>query len=334
MRRPLLAALLATALAPAAFAEVPRVMTDIPAVHSLTAQVMGDLGSPAVLLEQGGNAHNYALKPSQAQALQEADLVIWVGPAMTPWLDRAIKGVNIGGKQVELLAAEPTHRQEFGAGPHEHEEEHEHEAEHAAEHAEAEHTGAEHTEAGHDDHDHDAPGHTHEGLDPHAWLTPENAEIWLGLIADELSAADPANAATYAANAKAAKEGVAALDARLQAQLAPVQGRPFVVFHDAYGYFAAHYGLSVAGAVALGDATSPGAGHLAELRENLAHKGVVCAFPEAAHDPKQIDILLEGTSVKRGGTLDPSGANLAYGPGLYATLMGNLASTLVACLAP
>lgn len=328
MRRPLFAALLATALAPslapAALAEVPRVVTDIPATHSLTAQVMGDLGSPAVLLEQGGNAHNYALKPSQAQALSQADLVIWVGPAMTPWLERAIKGVNIGGKQVGLLEAAPTHRQEFGAGAHQHEDEHT---------AEAGQTEAEHAaEAGHDDHD--APGHSHEGLDPHAWLTPENAEIWLGLIAEELAAADPEHAATYAANAEAAKKEIAALDARLKASLAPVQGRPFVVFHDAYGYFAAHYGLNVVGAVALGDATAPGAGHLAELREDLSHEGVVCAFPEAAHDPKQIDILLEGTSVKRGGTLDPSGANLAYGPALYATLMGNLADTLVACLAP
>ncbi len=318
LRRPGLAALLFAALAPAAFApaafaEVPKVVTDIPATHSLTAQVMGDLGSPAILLEQGGNAHNYALKPSQAQALQEADLVIWVGPDMTPWLGRAIAGVTIGGKQVGLLAAEGTHRQAFGAQPDE--------AEHEA-------------EAGPDDHDHDAPGHAHEGLDPHAWLTPENAEVWLGLIAAELAAADPENAATYSANATAAKARVQALDARLKASLAPVQGRPFVVFHDAYGYFVTHYGLRVAGSVALGDATAPGAGHLAELREKLAHEGVVCAFPEAAHDPKQIDTLLEGTAVKRGETLDPSGASLPYGPGLYEVLLENLANSLTACLTP
>ena len=171
-------------------------------------------------------------------------------------------------------------------------------------------------------------------MDPHAWLDPENARHWLGLIATELGAADPANAETYAANAKAAQAELAALDARLAAQLAPVAGRPFVVFHDAYGYFAGHYGLTVAGSVALGDATDPGAGHLRDLRAELTEKGVVCAFPEAQHDPKQLDILLEGTAVKRGDTLDPSGSQLPYGPGLYAQLMTDLADDLVACLAP
>lgn len=311
--------LLAVALP--AHADVPKVVTDIPAVHALTAQVMGDLGRPEILLEQGGNAHNYQLKPSQARSLQEADLVIWIGPKMTPWLGRAIEGVALGGKEVGLLEAQGTHRQDFGAGAQAHD-----------------HDDHGHTEAAPEAHgpDHEAAplGHSHTGVDPHAWLDPANAGHWLGLIAAELAAADPANAETYARNATAAQAEVAALDARLATQLAPVADRPFVVFHDAYGYFAAHYGLTVAGSVALGDATDPGAGHLRELRAELAEKGVICAFPEAQHDPKQLDILLEGTTVKRGDVLDPSGSQLPYGPGLYARLITDLAEDLVACLAP
>lgn len=287
-------------------AEVPKVVTDIPPVQALVAQVMGDLGTPAILLEQGGNAHSYQLKPSQARALQGADLVIWVGPELTPWLGRAIEGVSLGGTQLELIEVPGTHTQSFAAADHDHD-------------------GEDHA---------DADGHNHEGLDPHAWLDPANAVAWLGVIAEALSAADPEHAATYAANAKAAQADVQALDARLQAQLAPVVDRPFVVMHAAYGYFASHYGLSVAGAVAMGDAADPGAAHLAELRADLAAKAVVCAFPEAQHDPRQIDLLLEGTAVKRGGALDPSGTALPYGPGNYTALMQGLADTLVACLAP
>ncbi|SOC04608.1 zinc transport system substrate-binding protein [Rhodobacter sp. JA431] len=305
-----------------ALADVPNVVTDIPAVHSLTAQVMGDLGSPAVLLEQGGNAHNYQMKPSQAAALQNADLVIWLGPEMTPWLERAIDGVSLKGAQLELLDAPGTHLQDFDGHAHMHAP-----AEEAQDHEAHEEGHDEHGEADHDDHD-----HVHEGLDPHAWLTPENAETWLGVIAQELSAADPEHAATYAANAATAQEAVRALDAQITAELAPVAQKPFVTFHAAYGYFVTHYGLSVAGSVNMSDATAPGAAHLAELRDQFAAQHIVCAFPEAQHDPKQIDALLEGTSVKRGGTLDPSGSALPYGPELYAALMTGLADTLRDCL--
>lgn len=290
-----------------ALAEVPKVMTDIPPVQALVAQVMGDLGAPEILLAQGSDAHSYQLKPSQARALQEADLVVWVGPELTPWLDRAIAGAAPKGARLALLDAPGTHLQPFGAG----DEAHEGEEDHAS-----------------DD------GHDHAGFDPHAWLNPGNAALWLSLIAAELAAADPEHGATYAANAEAAKAEIAALDTRLTATLAPVAQRPFVVMHDAYGYFAAHYGLQVAGAVAMGDAADPGAAHLAELRATLAADQVVCAFPEAQHDPRQIDQLLEGTTVKRGGALDPSGSALPYGPGNYAALMQGLADTLAACLAP
>ncbi|MEZ5684580.1 MAG: zinc ABC transporter substrate-binding protein [Paracoccaceae bacterium] len=298
-------------------AETPRVVTDIPAVHSLVAQVMAGAGTPEVLLEQGGNAHNYQLKPSQAQALQEADLTIWIGPEMTPWLGRAIAGVSLGGKVVSLLEAPGTHVQAFGAGAHEHGEEPGHD---------------DHAHEGEDDHAED-DGHDHDGTDPHAWLDPQNGRHWLGVIAAELAALDPAQADLYAANATAAAERLAALDARLGAQLAPVAERPFVVFHDAYGYFNGHYGLHQAGAVALGDAAAPGAAHLADLRADLAAGGVVCAFPEAQHDPKQVALLIEGTGVKLGGKLDPSGSSLSYGPELYEGLLTGLAETLGACLA-
>ena len=312
-------------LAGAAHAEVPAVVTDIPAVQSLAAQVMGDLGTPAILLEQGGNAHSYQMKPSQARALQDADLIFWIGPEMTPWLDRAIEGVALSAKPVALLNAEGTFRRAFGDEAQGHEEDH---------------AGHDHGEEAHEDeHEDHAPegeaqedDHDHTGTDPHAWLDPANAQVWLGVIAAELAAADPENAATYSANAKAAAASIAALDSRIAATLAPVQGRPFVVFHDAYGYFADHYGLTIAGTVSLGDAAAPGAERLTEIRHVLEDEAAVCIFPEAQHDPKQITALVEGTPVRLGAALDPSGSNLPFGPDLYGALLTTMAVTLADCL--
>lgn len=308
-------------MAGTALAEVPAVVTDIPAIHSLTAQVMGDLGDPAILLEQGGNAHSYQLKPSQARALQNADLIFWIGPEMTPWLDRAIEGVALSGKPVALLHAEGTFRREFGDEAQGHEEDH---------------AGHDHGEEAHEDEDEDHAGHDghdHTGTDPHAWLDPANARAWLGVIAAELAAADPENAATYTANAKAASASIAALDTQIAATLAPVRGKPFVVFHDAYGYFADHYGLTVAGTISLGDAAAPGAERLTEIRLLLEDEAATCIFPEAQHDPKQIEALVEGTPVKLGAALDPSGSNLPFGPNLYPALLTTMAGTLADCLA-
>lgn len=305
MRPAIFLFLASLALAGAARAEVPRVVTDLPAVHSLVSQVMGDRGTPELLLDRGANAHSFQLRPSQAAALQAADLVVWVGPEMTPWLDRALRaaGVAPSSAQLRLFDLDLTHRQPFGA------------AGDAAD--------------GHDDDDHD-----HTGLDPHVWLDPGNARAWLAPIARALAAADPEGAPLYAANARAAEQALAALDARLAERLAPLKDRRFVVFHDAYGYFTAHYGLPPARAVALGDAAMPGAARLADLRADLAAGGHACLFPEAQHDPALVQRLAEDTGVPVGGVLDPSGSTLEPGAGLYAALLTNMADTLLACPAP
>ncbi len=310
-----LAALFAVAATPV-LAEVPRVVTDIPPVHALAAQVMGDLGTPVLLTERGANAHEMHLRPSQAAAIAGADLLFWIGPEMTPWLDRALDGNPPRGTVVALLSAPGTHRQEFGAaGMAHHDDDHDHAHGKAHDHAH---------DAGH--------GHVHEGLDPHAWLDPANAKVWLALIAAELAKADPANAAAYAANAAAASAAIDALDAEVAAILAPVRDRPFVVFHDAYGYFAAHYGLKVAGSVALGDAAAPGAARIAALREAIAKDGAVCAFPEAQHDTRLLAAATEGTGVRVGAALDPAGTTMDPGPDLYANLLRGMAQTIADCL--
>ncbi len=290
----------------ATLAEVPNVVTDIPPVHALVAQVMGDLGTPVLLLEKGADEHDFQLRPSQMQSIADADTVIWIGPELTPWLDRAMtdsKAVSLA-----LLDAKATQTQAYPASQGEEEEAH------AYPSADAEHT------------------HAHDGTDPHAWMNPTNAAIWTDLIAADLSTLDAEHAATYAANAAATKSRIAAMDAEITAQLTAIKDKPFVTFHAAYGYFAAHYGLAHHGSLALGDATTPGAAKLTELQAELKSGAYTCAFPEVQHDPAMLTQLMDGTATKLGQPLDPVGSSLLFGPDAYDTLMRSIANTLSDCL--
>lgn len=293
-------------------AEVPRVVTDMPPVQSLVAQVMGTLGTPSGLLGPGSSPHSFQLRPSQARAIADADLIVWTGPSMAPWLEHVLDNDSTSASVLALLATQGTHLQPFALSG---------DADHAHE--------AGQDRATKDDHLHDQAG-----IDPHAWLDPDNAILWLGLIADQLAKLDPANAAAYQANAVRAQSDIAALDATLAATLAPAKGKPIVVFHDAYGYFTTHFGLALAGSVSLGDATSPGAARLSALRATLTTGTPACLFPEAQFDPALLTQMAEGTDIRIGGPLDPEGSTLAPGPALYATLLTTLADTIATCLSP
>lgn len=316
LRTPVLALVLSAA---AAAAQVPSVVADIPPVHSLVTSVMGDLGQPALLLGQGADAHDYQMRPSDARALAGADAVFWIGSEMTPWLERALAGTD-PARVMGLLDTSGTRTRLFA-------EESEGGHDHAAEESGDDHATEE------EGHDHAAePGeeHHHDGIDPHAFLDPANAMLWLGLIADRLGQLDPTNAATYRANAEAEAARINELDADLAARLGPVSDRPIVVFHEAFGYFADHYKLTVRGSVAPSDAADPGAARLSAIRAALAD--VVCIFPEAGHDPKQITTLAEGTVARIGPALDPEGRDLEPGSALYTALLSNLGDSIASCL--
>ncbi|GAB4264068.1 MAG: zinc ABC transporter substrate-binding protein [Pararhodobacter sp.] len=298
----------------AALAEVPRVVADTPIAHSFAAMVLGDLGTPELLLDRGGDPHHAQLRPSQARAVASADLVVWSGASLAPWMDRVIDSLNTG-VALDLSAVEGLHRQPFqpsvlfgNADGHDAHDDH----------------------ADHDDHDHDH-GDLEDAIDPHLWLDPENAAPWLSAIATQLGTLDPANAATYGANAAAATASIAALDARLREILAPVGDAGLVMHHAAYGYFARAYDLNILGTVTLGDAADPGAARLAALRDALA--GATCIFPESNHAPAHVALVADGAGLRIGAPLDPAGVMLEPGADLYARTLLSLAEAIAACVA-
>lgn len=170
----------------------------------------------------------------------------------------------------------------------------------------------------------------HEAVDPHVWLDPDNAVLWLPAIAAILGQIDPENADTYTANASSAAEGLQVLIADLSRQLSPLVGNRYLVTHDAYGYFSSRFGLHMTEAISDSDAAQPTAGRLAELRQSLAVETVICAFREPQQSPAALETLLAGTDTPVA-TLDPLGTNLDPGPLLYPDLLRAMADAVASC---
>ncbi|WP_332701122.1 zinc ABC transporter substrate-binding protein [Devosia sp.] len=298
--------LLATALLTTTAMAAPSVVASIKPVHSLVAAVMAGVGEPTLIVKGSASPHTYALRPSDAGALEAADIVFWTGHGMELFLGEALETLATGATVVELADSpgiELLPVREGGAfEPH-----------------------SDGDEAEHEEHEEHGEG------DMHFWLDPENAKLMVTQIATTLAEADPENATAYQANAEAELVKLDALEAELAAMLAPVADKPFIVFHDAYQYFEARFGLNLAGSVTVTPDAMPGAARIDELKARLAELDVTCVFAEPNFEPAIISAITEGTPAKSG-VLDPEGGALAEGVELYPELLRGLATSLVDCL--
>ena len=297
-----------------ALADVPNVAVDIAPVHSLVARVMQDVGAPDLIIRSGASPHDYRLRPSEAKALQDANLVIWMGKELTPWMEDAVKTLSTKAAILTLLKKNETTLLEFRESVLF--EEHDHDDHSDKDHAETE-------DQGHDEHAHGAH-------DPHAWLSPENAKIWLNLIAAQLSTADPDNASTYFVNAAAAVTEIDTLMADVSTMLDPIRGNSFIVFHDAYQYFETVFEFPASGAISLGDATDPSPARIARVQDRIQEQKIQCVLAEPQFKKGLVVTVLEGTDAKTS-IIDPLGDALEPGPALYPQLIRNMAKTLVDC---
>jgi len=276
------------------------VLATIKPVHSLVAAVMQGVGTPALLIRGAQSEHAYALKPSDAERIRQANIVFEVGPDLETYLVRPLESLS-HGKVVVLETAPGVHL------------------------LPARHGGLwEDASAG--------AGSPDAPTDPHVWLDPDNAIAMTRAVAAALAQADPAHAALYRANAARETASIAALTRELQGQLAPLERRPYLVFHDGYRYFERRFGLDAVGAVTVAPDRPIGPRRISILRERIAKGDIACVFREPQFPPRLIDTLTEG-SAARTGVLDPIGAGLDPGPGLYERLLRGLSNSLRACLA-
>ena len=322
---------LAASATTAARADVD-VVVSIKPIHSLVAGVMKGVGTPTLIVDGAASPHSYALKPSQATALQNADVVFWMGHNLETFLEKPLEGLASKARVIELIDAKSLTKLEMREG--------------SSFEAHAHHEGDDHDDhddgakkAKHDDHDHSAKeakhagheGHGHDETDVHVWLDPLNAVALVGEIEAALSKADAPNAATYKKNADALVAQLKSLVTEVSKTLKPVQGKGYIVFHDAYQYFENRFGVTATGSVTVSPEVMPGAKRIKELRAKVKRLDVACVFSEPQFEPKLVKTDAEGTSAKTA-VLDLLGASIDNGPDLYFTLIRNMANSLRTCL--
>ncbi|MCL4165645.1 UNVERIFIED_CONTAM: hypothetical protein GTU68_050242 [Idotea baltica] len=281
-------------------------------------------------MQGGSTPHSFSFRPSQASALETADVIFWIGPELETFLQTPLQNLAGDAKVITLENLDGLERQarregdEFEA--HDHDEDHDDHAKHEDEHAEKDHDH-EHKEAhdGHHGHEHDSE------LDTHIWLDPENAAVMVSAIADTLSKIDPANASHYAANAKSTQDRLAGLTKDISASLAPVKDKPFVVFHDAYQAFETRFGIAAIGSLTINPQIKPGAERIDQIQKKIRSLSAVCVFSEPQFKSSLVDVIIEGTDASQG-VLDPLGATLDDGPELYFSLLKNMANSFHDCL--
>ena len=295
---------------------VPKVATDIAPVHSLVSQVMAGVGEPSLLVQSGASPHNYSLSPSEARALQEADLVLWVGEGLTPWLERSLENLAPDSKKIELLHAKGTTTYVFRVGAT------------FDTHDDSDHEIKKESEHGADDEVH----HDHSGNDPHAWLDPSNGKVWLDVIAAALAEKDPENATQYLENAVIGKAEIDAAVGRIGITIAQLKHKQFIVFHDAYQYFEKRFGIPAAGSISISDASKPSPARIAEIKKVVTELSISCVFTEPQYNPGIVKAVFGGTGVNTSGVIDPLGSGLVTGANLYTNLLIEIADGLQSCL--
>ena len=310
-----------------------KVVATIKPIHSLASYLMDGVGKPDLIVDGYASPHGFALKPSHAKMIQNADIIFWVGEDIESFLEKPLKTIAKKAEKIELMEIKGLTKLKFrernifeGHDDHGHKEDgHDDHAKKEDDHDDHGHDD-EHKEDDHDDHGHE--GHAHGEYDPHIWLDPMNAKVILSEMAVHLIKNDPKNEAKYKANLKKAHKDLDKLTKKVKSEL----NKDFksIVFHDAYQYFEERFGINILGAFTVNTDVMPGAEQLAEIREVIEHDKVSCIFSEPQFNPDIIKAVAKDTNVATG-VIDPLGATLNPGKDLYFDLISNMSKSFKGC---
>ena len=314
-----------------------KVVTSIKPVHSLASYLMDGVGKPDLIVDGYASPHGFAMKPSHAKMLQEADLIFWVGEDLENFLEKPLKSIAKKAEKIELMEIKGLNKLKFrernifdGHDDHGHDNEHKEDGhdDHAKKEDDHDDHGHddEHKEDGHDDHGHE--GHAHGEYDPHIWLDPSNAKVILKEMAEHLIEKDQKNASIYKSNLKKALKDLDKLTKNVKSDL----NKDFksIVFHDAYQYFEKRFDVNIMGAFTVNTDVMPGAEQLSEIREIIEHDKVSCVFSEPQFNPDIISAVAKDMNISTG-VLDPLGATLNPSKDLYFDLIKNMSMSFKGC---
>jgi len=339
-----------------------KVVTSIKPLHSLASYLMDGVGKPDLIVDGYASPHGFAMKPSHAKMLQNADLIFWVGEDLESFLEKPLSSIAKKAEKIELMEIKglnvlkfrernifdehdhddhddhgkkeddhDDHDHDEQANKEEHDDHDDHEDHGKKEDDHDDHDHDEHAKKEeHDDHDdHDGyEGHAHGEYDPHIWLDPMNAKVILNEMVEHLIENDAKNTSKYKSNLNKALKEIDKLNKDVKAELS--KSTSSIVFHDAYQYFEERYNVNILGAFTVNIDVMPGAEQLAEIREIIEHDKVACVFSEPQFNPDIIKAVAKDMNIKTG-VVDPLGATLDPGKDLYFKLIRNMSASFKGC---
>ncbi len=280
------------------------VVASLKPVGFIASAIADGVTETEVLLPDGASEHDYSLRPSDVKRLQGADLVVWIGPEMEAFMEKPVSKIP-QAKQVTIA-----HLNDVKPLLMKGEDEHDHDPAHGEK----------------------GDAHHHHGeYNMHLWLSPEIARSTAVAIHEKLVELMPQSRAKLDANLKDFEAQLAATDKQVGNELAPLKGKGYFVFHDAYGYYEKHYGLTPLGHFTVNPEIQPGAQRLHEIRTQLVEQKATCVFAEPQFRPAVVEAVARGTSVRMG-TLDPLGTNIKLGKTSYSAFLSQLANQYASCL--
>ena len=298
----------------------PVVIASIAPVGYLAKAVGGDKIEVQSLAK--GDVHSYEPKPNDMKAVAKASLFIAAGlefeEAWIPRFKASAKNLVVVQSDAKIAKLKEEH-----AGYAEHNEEHgEHEAKddkhsgHAAKDKHADHKVKDDKHSGHAGHaEHDEKHEAHEEhdeeheahADPHVWLNPMLAITMARNISDALITMDKANKDFYLKNFQKLMNDLLAFDESAKNELAGLKNRKFVVYHPAWGYFAAHYDLEQISIERNGK--EPKIDEMASTVKMIKDENIKVIFADPNRSQKSAQVLASQTGAKVE-LLDPLGYNL------------------------
>ena len=321
-----------------------KVVASIKPIHSLASYLMDGIAKPDLIVDGYASPHGFAMKPSHAKMLQNADLIFWVGEDLESFLEKPLNSIAKRAEKIELMDIKGLNVLEFRErnifddhDDHDHDghakkkkDDHDDHEGHSKKKKDDhdDHDGhAKKKKDEHDDHD-DHEGHAHGEYDPHIWLDPINAKVILKEMTEHLIENDSKNASTYKNNLDKALKDIDKLTMNVMTELN--QSVSSIVFHDAYQYFEKRFNVNILGAFTVNTDVMPGAEQLAEIREIIEHDKVSCVFSEPQFNPDIIKAVAKDTNIKTG-VIDPLGATLNPGKTLYFDLISNMSKSFKGC---
>ena len=306
-----------------------KVVASIKPIHSLASYLMNGVAKPDLIVDGYASPHGFAMKPSHAKMLQNADLIFWVGEDVENFLENPLGSIAKKAEKIELMQIKGLQVLKFRErnifddhddhGHDDHDKKEDHDS-----HAKKEDHDDHGKKEDHDDHER----HAHGEFDPHIWLDPINAKVILNEMVEHLIENDPKNEAKYKSNLDEALKDIDKLTIDVMTELS--NSVSSIVFHDAYQYFEKRFNVNILGAFTVNTDVMPGAEQLAEIREIIEHDKVACVFSEPQFNPDIIKAVAKDMNIKTG-VIDPLGATLNPGKDLYFSLIKNMSASFKGC---